>query len=135
MTAWGHLPNAAHIDSILADVQARPEAWAEAWDAAWLAVRSAARDAAWHAAGDAARDAARLAARDAAWHAASDAERLAALDAAWAAVAALVAWDNCGHLLDTDPDQVRVLALLGHQPAVLLLPAAIALNKSMTYST
>ena len=27
MSAWSHLPNAAHIDRVLADVQARPEAW------------------------------------------------------------------------------------------------------------
>jgi hypothetical protein len=142
MTAWSHLPNAAHIDRIIADLQARPEVWDAAWsaasDAAWSAAWAAARDAAWLAAGLAGRPAC-AAARDAAWHAASD----AAWDAAWHAaddaardaVAALVAWDDCAHLLDTDADQVRVLALLGHQPAVLLLPAAIALNKSMTYST
>jgi hypothetical protein len=147
MTAWAHLPNAAHIDSILADVQARPEAWAAAraaaWtagdaaraaagDAAWDAARAAARLAAWHAAWHAAGHAA-WAAREAAWHAAwLEARALdLALDAAWEAVLALVAWDDCAHLLSTDPDQVRVLALLGHPPAVLLLPAVIALNKSM----
>jgi len=139
MSAWAHLPNAVHIDRIIADAQAYPEAWSAAWlaawsaawDAAWSAARAAARDAAWLAA----RDAAWHAARDAAWHAASDAERLAAWHAASDAVSALIAWDGCAHLLDTDPEQVRVLALLGHPPAVLLLPTAIALNKSMTYST
>ena len=93
MSAWSHLPNAAHIDRVLADVQARPEAWAAAWaaerSAAWAAVRAAARD----------------------------------------AILALIAWDDCDHLLETDAEHVRVLALLGHLPAVLLLPAAIALNK------
>jgi hypothetical protein len=58
-----------------------------------------------------------------------------ALSAAQAAILALMAWDDCGYLLSTDPNQVRTLALLGHQPATLLLPAVIALNKSMTYST
>ena len=48
-TAWAHLPNARHIDAVLADVKARPEAWDAAWDAV--------RDAAWDAARDAARDA------------------------------------------------------------------------------
>jgi hypothetical protein len=143
MTAWSHLPNAAHIDRIIADLQARPEVWA----AAWLAVKSAAGDAAWDAAWLAARDAAggavwlaaRLAAGDAARLAERGAARLAAGGATWDAaggtVAALVAWDDCAHLLDTDAEHVRILALLGHLPAVLLLPAAIALNKSMTYST
>ena len=48
-TAWAHLPNAKHIDAVLADVKARPEAWTTAWDAA----RVTAWDAAWAAAGDA----------------------------------------------------------------------------------
>jgi hypothetical protein len=51
------------------------------------------------------------------------------VDAAWGAILALIAWDDCGHLLDIDPKQVQVLALLGQPAAVLLLPAAIALNK------
>ena len=40
-TAWAHLPNAKHIDAVLADARKRPGAW----DAA----RDAARDAAWGA--------------------------------------------------------------------------------------
>jgi hypothetical protein len=48
-TAWAHLPNAKHIDAVLADVKARPEAWAAARDAVWGAVWDAARDAAWGA--------------------------------------------------------------------------------------
>ena len=45
-TAWAHLPNAKHIDAVLADVKARPEAWAAARDAAWGATRGAVRIAA-----------------------------------------------------------------------------------------
>ena len=32
MKAWSHLPNAAHIDAILADLRDRPLAWAKAWE-------------------------------------------------------------------------------------------------------
>lgn len=46
-TAWANLPNAAHIDRVLADLKARPEAWDAARDAAWGAAWDAARDAAW----------------------------------------------------------------------------------------
>ena len=53
-TAWAHLPNAAHIDRVLASLAATPKAWTAAWDAA----RDAAWDAAWGAAGNAAWDAA-----------------------------------------------------------------------------
>ena len=42
---------------------------------------------------------------------------------------ALIAWDNCAYLLDTDPDKVRVLALLGQPAAILLLPAAIVFDQ------
>ena len=44
-TAWAHLPNARHIDAVLADARKRPGAW----DAARTAARTAARDAAWGA--------------------------------------------------------------------------------------
>ena len=46
MTAWTHLPNAAHIDRMLAHTKQHPARW----DAAWGAARGAARDAAWDAA-------------------------------------------------------------------------------------
>jgi hypothetical protein len=64
-----------------------------------------------------------------AWDAAGDAAWAAAWDAARAAVMALIAWDNCAYLLDTDPDKVRVLALLGQPAAILLLPAVIVFNQ------
>ena len=124
-TAWAHLPNAHHIDAVLADVKARPEVWKAARDAAWAAGHSAAwgpaLDAAWGAALDAAwgaaRDAARSAARGAAW------------DAAWYAILALIAWDSAADLLDLPADALRTLIDLAPAPvchqAVLLLPWAL----------
>ena len=116
-TAWAHLPNAKHIDAVLADVRKRPGAWG--------AARDAARDAAWDAAWDAARDAAWDAARDAAWRAAWD----AAWGAAWGAIAALVTWDSSADLLDCTPDVLRTMIDLAEPPvchqAALLLPSAI----------
>ena len=118
--AWDHLPNAKLIDRVLADLRARPQVW------------DAARDDAWDAAQGATRDAARDDAWDAAWAAAWDATRGAAWDAAWVAArdacAALIAWDDAGLLLDMPVDAVRLLAAHGHHPAVLLLPACIALS-------
>ena len=83
MTAWAHLPNAKHIDAVLADVKARPEVWDAAQRAAWGAARDAARDAAWGAA------------------------RSAVQDAAWGAIDALVTWDSIADLLDCTPDVLR----------------------------
>ena len=152
-TAWAHLPNAQHIDAVLADARKRPGAWGAAqraaWGAAWGAARDAAGDAAWVAARvaarDAAWDAARVAARGAAWDAAWDAGRDAAWraawgaawvaaggaawDAAWGAIAALVTWDSSADLLDCTPDVLRTMIDLAEPPvchqAALLLPSAI----------
>jgi hypothetical protein len=126
-TAWAHLPNATHIDRVLASLAATPELWTATRDAA----RDAAWDAAYDATRDATRDAARGAARDDARGAAWDAARGASRYAAWDAIAALIAWDDCAVFLDMPPDAVRLVAASGHQPAVLLLPAAIIFNPSI----
>ena len=112
-TAWAHLPNAKHIDAVLADARKRPEAWDAAKRAAWGAAWGAARDVAWTAA----------------WGAAWDAARTAARDAAWGAIAALVTWDSSADLLDCTPDVLRTMIDLAEPPvchqAALLLPSAI----------
>ena len=89
-TEWSHLPNAAHIDAVLASVKANPDDWDAAYDAAWYA------------------------ARDAAWY------------AAWYAVLALVAYDDCAHMLDSEPDDLRILSKLGSHAATLMIHASIA---------
>ena len=53
MTAWAHLPNARHIDRVLAHLKQH----SERWNAARGAARDAARDAAWDAVRGAAWDA------------------------------------------------------------------------------
>ncbi len=129
-TKWSHLPNAAHIDAVLASVKANLNDWEAAWyaasDAARNAARHAARDAAWNAARHAAYNAARDAAYNAARDAASDAARIAAWDAAWIAIAALIAYDDCAHMLDAEPDDLRILSKLGSHAATLMIPASIA---------
>ena len=126
---WAHLPNAQHIDAVLADVKARPEVWDAAWRAARTAAWGAARTAAWRAAWRAARDAAWGAARAAAWDAAWDAAWRAAWDAAWDAITALVTWDSSADLLECTPDVLRAMIDLAEPPvchqAALLLPYAI----------
>jgi hypothetical protein len=117
-TAWSDLPNAKYIDLVLASLKKNPAAWDAARDAAWYAARAAARTAAW----------------DAVWNAASTAASTAASDAArtaaWGAILALIAWDNCEYLLEENPEDVKMLALLGNQAAVLLYPACVALQNT-----
>jgi len=126
---WANLPNATHIDAVLASVKARPEVWSAARAAARAAARRAAWDAAWGATQAATRAAARDAAWDAAWGAARRAARAAAWDAAWDAVLALIAWDSSAEMLDLPPDVLRTMIDLAPEPvchqAALLLPYAI----------
>jgi hypothetical protein len=126
---WDNLPNAKYIDLVLESLKANPNEWGAARGAARTATLDAAyaaRTAAWNAAWDAAWGAARNAARNAAWDAALNAARNAALNAARNAILALIAYDDCAHMLDSDPDDLRILSKLGSHAATLMIPAAIA---------
>jgi hypothetical protein len=70
------------------------------------------------------------AAWDAAWDAVWDAAWTAAWTAAKGAVLALIAWDDCGYLLEEKSEDVKMLSLLGNHAAVLLYPACIALQNT-----
>ena len=102
-TAWAHLPNATHIDRVLAHLKQHPDRWGAARGAARGAAWGAARDAAWGAAWGAARD----------------------------AVAALIAWDDRAYLLDQTPELLQAqINLVGDHGAVLLLPAVVAMRET-----
>ena len=151
MNAWDNLPNAKHIDRVLAFIKKNPYMWDATKNAAWLAAKDeawyaallSAKDEAWYAAWLAAKDEAWYAAKDAVWNAAKDAVWNAARDAAWDAakdeawyaardaVLALIAYDDCVYLLDMKADQVKILALLGQPAAVLLYPACLAFEMEM----
>jgi hypothetical protein len=120
---WSDLPNATHIDWVLASVKENPKLWEEAVDAAWAAARNAAAYAAAYAAVDAA---ARSAARSAAWGAARDAAR----NAASASLLSLVIYDDCDQYLALGYEKLKVYAVLSEKPqAILLLPMAYVREK------
>ena len=119
--AWSHLANAKHIDRIIAHAKANPKVWDAVQDE-----RHPARNAAWNAALGTAWDA--DATLGTAYDAACDAERDAAYVAAWDAILALVVWDRTGDLMDSPAEQVKVLAILGDQAAILLYPAIAAME-------
>jgi len=129
-TEWSHLPNAVHIDRVLASVKASPKIWADAWNS----IRKSARDAAYGAARNTAYEAAgEGAAHDAAWdavlNAAWNAARNTAYGAAWYAILALIAYDDAAKYLDLPLDQLQMLYALTEHPAALLLqPAVIAFS-------
>lgn len=128
MNAWSHLPNAAHIDRILASVKAHPEAWTADYTAARTAARTATRT----------RTAARIAAWDTAytvaWSAAWDAAWDAAYTVAWTAardsILALIAYDDAAKYLEMSSYELKIWVVLSEEPAaVLLLPTVIAFEK------
>jgi len=125
-TTWAHLPNAHHIDRILAHLRAHPQAWADAYPG-W----SEARAKAW----DVARTVVRAAGRDDAYVAARDAARSITQNAEYPAYAtacdafcALIAWDDCADLLSLPEGALREMRDEGHYSARLLLPAVVALT-------
>jgi hypothetical protein len=132
MSAWSQLPNAKHIDQVLADAKAHPDEFSAAGAAAMNEARTAvwedaARIAAWHAARDAGRhvawDAARYAARCAAWDTAGVSFWTAAWGAARSAITALVAWDHSSKYLTMTYQELNMWYQLNEDPAAqLLLP-------------
>ena len=112
-TARAHLPNAAHIDAVIASLKANPNEWAKAYagvEAPRYAALAAARSVAW----DVAWDAAVVVARSVAWDVALD------------AILALIAYNDCAHMLDSEPDDLRILSKFGVDAATLMIPAAVA---------
>ena len=113
-TKWAHLPNAAHIDRVLASFNSHPgqwnaaesEKWAEAWNAARDAVLAQGRYTEWAAAAEAA-----------VWE-------VPRRDT----ILALVAYDDCAYMIDSDPGELAILAKFGDPRAVLLLSACKILH-------
>ena len=123
-TKWAHLPNAKYIDAVLASVKAYPDTWMlpgiktypfgyvyEAWDEDW--------EPSWQEAWDTVQEAAMAAVQAAGqWGAVRD------------AILALIAYNDCAHLLTSNPDEVLALAKLGVPAASLLFPACLVFNET-----
>ena len=116
-TPWAHLPNAAHIDRVIASVKANPDHWAAAWDVV--------RNAAWAEAWNTVQDVGRNAEYNAAWLV--EVQYITWV-AARDAILALIAYDDCAYMLDSDPGELAILAAFGDPRAVLILPACEILH-------
>jgi len=121
-TAWNHLPNAEHIDRILADLFDNTVNWSKACylTTPWNADFSAARDEAYDVGRAAVGDAVLNAAWDASFNEALGAIRYEVRELAYSAIMALVAWPESADYLNLPVNQVRVLAELGDRRARLM---------------
>ena len=115
ITKWAHLLNAKYIDAVIASIETHPDKWSWARRKAYPDGNG--RGMAWDAV-----EAVREAARDEAWS--------AARVVAWDAILALIAYDDCAHLLTSNPEEVKLLAKLGQPAAVLLYPASLVFNET-----
>ena len=124
--AWAHLPSAAVVAAILADVQARPTKWAIASGLADSARSRQALTDAWNAAllsGNLCID------LGTSWSAAPQSSAGKTAGAARGTIYGILAWPESAKLLDLTPDALRTIINscegdLKYQ-AVLLLPAVI----------
>jgi hypothetical protein len=120
MNMWDDLPNAQHIDWVLASVKQYPDIWA------------AARNAAYNAARNAALDVARNATRNATRNAALDAAYNVTRNEAGSAILALIAYDDCAHLLNMSSEQLKIWARLSEHPAAMLLQPAVIVRERIS---
>ena len=117
-TKWAHLPNAVHIDRILASVKSHPDIWINSWNIK----EPPEYKAAWNTALDVSLYQKSI--RDAVWNEMWYRTR----DEAYCAILCLIAYDECAHMIDSCVGELRILAAFGDQKAILMLPACIALN-------
>jgi hypothetical protein len=113
MAAWSHLPNAIHIDRVLASAKANPKEWDQAsakanpkeWEQAMGQAHDQARDQVWY------QVSVRLPWRPAEW--------------ARGALMALATYDDCAKYLKLPIDQLNMLYQLTEHPACILLQPAV----------
>jgi hypothetical protein len=129
-TAWAHLPNAKHIDRILADEAAHPERWSAVGTAFQTPDWFVARHAAVAAARTAAKDAGRADALSRTYEVLNSCMDVDPWIAVWGAALALISWDHAGELLDLPPDELEAIAKLGVPAAVMVVYASRAFNHS-----
>jgi hypothetical protein len=128
-TEWADLPNAEYIDSVLSSVAAYSYKWTTAQHIAfdafgWTATNDA-YDISLVAVKAIGLEQMRYKVADVADDSACSAD---AICAAQDAILALIAYDDCAHLLNAKLEYVQMIALLGNPAAVLLYPACIAMN-------
>ena len=133
-TKWEHLPNAKHIDWVLASVKTHPEKWSvtrdATRDAVWRAGYDVVRKTTWSALMAAGMDMILDVTYDALQDMTDDAEQEEAVDNAWSSILALTAYDDCAYMIESEVDELRIIAAFGDPRAILLLPACIVFNET-----
>jgi len=121
-TAWSHLPNAEHIDRVIASAKVHPEVWEADWGIS--------RDMIEREAMQAVRKAERFDTLRAVWLAILDVDRVAVWLAVRGSILALTAYDDAGKYLEMSSYELKIWAALSEDPYIILIsPAVIAFEK------
>ena len=124
MNAWDHLPNAVHIDRVIASVKSNPDAWDQLYTQAW----EEAMNQAWEVMDPAPHwRPPRLPTQLAVAHACFNActARNCSVDHARGVLLALIAYDDSAKYLNMPIDQLQMLYALTEHPACLLLQPVV----------
>ena len=122
MSAWDHLPNARHIDWVIASLKKHPDLWRATWIAT---ARPVGQRPAWIAGYNAALNAAHTS-HSKILAAISDDAPMHAPDESYGAMLALITYDDCDQYLAMTSEELRAWVLLTEHPtAMLLLPMVI----------
>ena len=123
-TAWAYLPNAKHLDRILESRNEYFDLWNQDDQQITCGMEKDVYDGKW----------------DEAWYTASTSLN-GRLEKVWSSISsraiqmarspilALLVYDDCGYMIDSDPSELSLLAALGDNRAILCLPAAIVFNE------
>jgi hypothetical protein len=127
MSDWSHLPNAKHIDRVIAALRANNKVWSQAWFANWCWGLSVARTLPLDEDQAQAWNATIIAVYDTELCSRHDPNRNnAAIAAAKDAILALIVYDDSAKYLELPLDQLKMLYALTEHPACLLQPAVQA---------
>ncbi len=140
ITAWSHLPNAVHIDRVIASIPTELSKWSvtneliermvetsnrkDLWKNTSITNTLTNNDAAWNAIWAEIKDLVNK--QNNIIHGIGLAKARGAL---WDALAALMAWDDCAYMLDSEPGELAIIAALGDERAIMLLPACLVFSK------
>jgi len=150
-TKWSHLPNAKHIDWVIASLEEHILEWVAAKNTIQPAKRTQANNDVFIASFNMGRDSVSDAAESKIYRTAGKNQVDASLNAARKAAGGVLAWntvvnqtcraavaasfalsvyDECGYMIESEVGELKIIAAFGDPRAILLLPACIVYNET-----
>ena len=123
-TLWSDLPNAVHIDQVIASFKSNPDQWKELHSTS----RSRACATAWEVLHYVGQYTIRRSAVDSLANIMYKVKQEEVAMAVSSALICLLSYDDCSYMLDSDVEELKILAAFGDERAILLLPACIAFH-------